>query len=313
MCASMVRQVGEPEDDAVSATDTPAEDSFRVDKFVATAHRISLADRALLYELTVGVFWPHRWSDLDVFISLGEGYLAVDEIGRAMGAAMCFRAEPDFAMLGMMVTAPRLQTMGTGRWLLRRVMHECPKMDLRLSATRQGYRLYKEAGFVPVTTIWQHQGITRRVHLPETVVGVTTREMGSADAAAILELDAHAYGAARVSAMKEMLRLSDGMVVERDGKICGFALRRRFGRGWVVGPVVAETEDVAMMLAAPLVKRSEGEFVRLDTPVDSEKFKAFLSATGMGVYDTVTEMYLGRQRRPLDGLRMFGLAAHSLG
>ncbi|MFN3207389.1 MAG: GNAT family N-acetyltransferase [Roseovarius sp.] len=309
----MVKQVGETGSEALSGAVKPAEDSFRVDKFVATAHRIGLADRALLHELTVGVFWPHRWRDLDVFISLGEGYLAVDEIGRAMGSAMCFRAEPDFAMLGMMVTAPRLQTMGTGRWLLRRVMNECPKMDLRLSATRQGYRLYKEAGFVPLTTIRQHQGITRRVQVPDAVPGVTARALEPEDIEAITALDTQAYGAARDKTQREMLRLSDGMVVERDGTICGFALRRRFGRGWVVGPVVAETEDIAMMLAAPLIKRSEGEFVRLDTPEDSEKFNAFLSAIGMGVYDTVTEMYLGRQRRPLDGPRMFGLAAHSLG
>ena len=309
----MVKQLGKPGNGAVSAGTMTVEDSFRVDKFVATAHRIGLADRALLHELTVGVFWPHRWRDLDVFISLGEGYLAVDEIGRAMGSAMCFRAELDFAMLGMMVTAPRLQTMGTGRWLLRRVMNECPKMDLRLSATRQGYRLYKEAGFVPLTTIWQHQGITRRVQVPNAVPGVTARSMEAEDTSAIAALDTRAYGAARDRTLRELLRLSDGMVVERDDTICGFALRRRFGRGWVVGPVVAETEDIAMMLAAPLIKRSEGEFVRLDTPEDSEKFNAFLSAIGMGVYDTVTEMYLGRQRRPLDGPRMFGLAAHSLG
>jgi hypothetical protein len=68
-----------------------------------------------------------------------------------------------------------------------------------------------------------------------------------------------------------------------------------------------------MMLAAPLIQRSEGEIVRLDLPGESELFSAFLSAAGMGVHDTVTEMYLGRQRRPLTGPRMFGLAAHSLG
>ncbi|WP_306152155.1 GNAT family N-acetyltransferase [Roseovarius sp. MMSF_3281] len=309
----MVKQVGESGNDALSEAGTPTEDSFRVDKFMATAHRISPADRTLLHELTVGVFWPHRWRDLDAFISLGEGYLAVDEIGRAMGSAMCFRAEPDFAMLGMMVTAPRLQTMGTGRWLLRRVMDELPNMDMRLSATRQGYRLYKEAGFVPLTTIWQHQGTTRRVQLPDAVPGVTARVMQPEDTAAVTALDTYAYGAARDRTLTEMLRLSDGMVVERDGTICGFALRRRFGRGWVVGPVVAETDDIAMMLTAPLINLSEGEFVRLDTPVKSEKFNVFLSAIGMGVYDTVTEMYLGHQRRPLDGPHIFGLAAHSLG
>ncbi|WP_297773810.1 GNAT family N-acetyltransferase [uncultured Roseovarius sp.] len=310
----MARQLGETtEDNDAQDADKSLSDRFRVDKFTATAHRISLADRALLHELTVGVFWPHRWRDLDVFISLGEGYLAVDEIGRAMGSAMCFRAGDDFAMLGMMVTAPRLQTMGTGRWLLRRVMNDCPEMDLRLSATRQGYRLYKEAGFVPLGTIWQHQGVARSLRLPDPVPGLALRAMQPADASEIRALDAHAYGAARDKTLETLLHLSDGTVVESEGKICGFALRRRFGRGWVIGPLVAETETIAMMLVAPLIQSSEGDFVRLDTPVENEQFGAFLSAIGMGVHDTVTEMYLGNQRRPLSGPRLFGLAAHSLG
>lgn len=310
----MAKQLDETtEDDNAQEADKTPSDSFRVDKFVATAHRISPADRALLHELTVGVFWAHRWRDLDVFISLGEGYLAIDEIGRAMGSAMCFRAGKDFAMLGMMVTAPRLQTMGAGRWLLRRVMNDCPDTDLRLSATRQGYRLYKEAGFVPLGTIRQHQGVTRPIHLPDSVPGAVLRAMEPADAATIRALDTYAYGASRDKTIEAMLHLSDGMVVESEGEIRGFALRRRFGRGWVIGPLVAETENIAMMLTAPLIQRSEGDFVRLDTPIESELFGAFLSAAGMGVHDTVTEMYMGRQRRPLSGPQMFGLAAHSLG
>lgn len=36
-------------------------DRLRVDNFDATARCITPADRALLHELTVGVFWPHRW------------------------------------------------------------------------------------------------------------------------------------------------------------------------------------------------------------------------------------------------------------
>lgn len=298
-------------------------DTFRVDNFDAVAHRISPADRDLLHELTVGVFWPHRWHDLDMFISLGEGYLAIDEIGRAMGSAMAFRAEDDFAMLGMMVTAPRLQSLGTGRWLLQRIMAECDGCDLRLSATRSGYRLYESAGFRPLGTIWQHQGTVRRIRLPDPVPGVTLRPFGPADEAALRALDNHAYGAGRSRTLTAMLALSETLVAERDGALCGYAMKRSFGRGQVIGPVLAPDHAMAMMLAAPLIQRAEGHFTRLDTPVDDERFRAFLAAAGMGVYDTVTEMYLGRQRRPLDaappsdaqpaGPRLFGLAAHSLG
>jgi len=286
---------------------------LRVDNFDATARRITPADRALLHELTVGVFWPHRWQDLDTFIALGEGYLAIDEIGRAMGSAMAFRAGDDFAMLGMMVTAPRLQTLGTGRWLLDRVMNDCAGRDLRLSATRSGYRLYKGAGFVPQGTIWQHQGVARQIYLPDPVAGVTLRPLEASDEAAVLDLDNHAYGAARGAILRPILDLSQGMVADRNGTLCGYALIRRFGRGMVIGPLVAEDEDTAMMLAAALIQREQGQFLRLDLPVQSERFAAFLSAAGMGVFDTVTEMYLGRQRRAFDGPQIFGLAAHSLG
>lgn len=315
MSEDMAKQTGEATTGITDApeAETATGDSFRVDKFTATAHRIGPTDRALLHELTVGVFWPHRWRDLDVFISLGEGYLAVDEIGRAMGSAMCFKAGTDFAMLGIMVTAPRLQTMGTGRWLLSRIMADCPGRDMRLSATRQGYRLYKDAGFTPLGTIWQHQGITRPIHKPAPVAGVSLRALEPADGAAIRALDTQAYGAERTRTIDCMLDLSEAVVAELAGEIRGFALRRRFGRGWVIGPLVAEDEGTAMMLAAELIQRSEGEYVRLDTPVESETFGAFLSAAGMGVHDTVTEMYTGAQRRPLNGTRMFALAAHSLG
>lgn len=288
-------------------------DFMRVDKFDVRARRITPADRALLHELTVGVFWPHRAHDLDVFISLGEGYLATDEIGRALGSAMYFRAGDDFAMLGMMVTAPRLQSLGTGRWLLRRVMQDCEGCDLRLSATRQGYRLYKSAGFTPLHAIRQHQGMVRGVAAPEPVPGMSVRAMTSADVPAIRALDHHAYGAERRVTLDRMLELSSGLVSESDGEIRGFALLRKFGRGVVIGPLVAEDDHMAMALAAPLIRRHQGGFVRLDTPVQSEAFSEFLTDAGMGLHDTVTEMYHGAQRRPLEGLQIYGLASHSLG
>ena len=49
---------------------------------------------------------------------------------------MYFPMGEDFAMLGMMVTVPRLQARGAGKWLLQRVLADCAGRDLRLSATR---------------------------------------------------------------------------------------------------------------------------------------------------------------------------------
>ncbi|WP_052161390.1 GNAT family N-acetyltransferase [Hoeflea sp. BAL378] len=291
-----------------------AEESHLVlDNFQATVRKIRPDDSGLLYQLTVSVFWPHRDRDLDLFISLGHGYLAIDEIGRPMGSAMYFPMGDDFSMFGMMITAPRLQTQGAGRWLLSQIMADCAGSDLRLNATRAAYWLYETEGFVPVATIWQHQGIARDIHLPTPVAGIETRVMCAADTPAILALDGPAFGADRSRILTVLLGLSEGRVAVRDGEIVGYALIRHFGRGKVIGPVIAEDERIAMQLIAPLIQANVGTFLRLDVPLRNELFASFLAASGMGIYDTVTEMRIGPQRRATEGAQLFGLSAHSLG
>lgn len=285
---------------------------LRIDAYDTSAQPLGLQQRRLLHELTVGVVWPHRPRDLDVFLSLGKGYLATDEIGRPIGSAMFFPMDDNFAMLGMMVTVPRLQARGAGKWLLQRILADCAGRDLRLSATRSGYRLYAAAGFQPVCIIRQQQGIAReipQVDVPE----LTIRALASADLRAIHELDTGAYGARRTQVLDKLLALSSGMVALRDGVVQGYALQRDFGKGVIIGPVVAEDDVTAKALVAPLIRASAGTFTRLDTPVDSQDFVSFLTSAGLAFFDTVTEMRIGPHRRAETGPVIYGLASHSFG
>ncbi len=290
-----------------------SEHHLKVDVFEAATHDISLKDLPLLQELTVGVFWPHRDRDLELLVQLGQGYLALDEIGRPLSSAMKFESGSDFAMLGMMITAPRLQTLGTGRWLLQQIMEACGSRDLRLSATRAGYRLYETAGFRPVATIRQHQGMAREIYLPTANPDTEVRAFEDADWPQLLELDSAAYGVDRQTVIRTLGAKSDCVVAQKDGRIVGYAMIRNFGRGQVIGPVVADCDDLAMQLIAPLIQKRTGAFLRMDTPVVDGELTAFLSAAGLGLFDTVTEMYKGEQRRATSGAVLYGLAAHSLG
>ena len=285
---------------------------LRIDAYNASAKPLRMAQRQLLHELTVGVLWPHRPRDLDLFLSLGEGYLAVDEMGRPLGSAMYFPTGDDFAMLGMMVTVPRLQARGAGKWLLQRVKADCVGRDLRLSATQSGYRLYTAAGFRPVGIIRQHQGITREIGAVDAP-GILIRDLEAHDDASLRSLDAVAYGAMRTRVLDALRPLSIGTVALRDGAVSGFALKRDFGRGAVIGPVVADGDAMAKALIAPLIRANKGSFTRLDTPVDSDGFLSFLTDAGLLAYDTVTEMCIGPHRRAMAGAVTYGLASHSLG
>lgn len=295
-------------------------DTLRIDAFQAEIVPITPAARGLLHELTVSVHWPHREADIDLLIRLGRGHVALDPIGRPLAAAMHFPMGPDFAMLGMMVTPPRLQAQGAGRALLTRILADCAGRDLRLNATPQGYRLYRGAGFVDVGTVWQHQGIVTDVAPPPPPPGVTLAPLGTppgardaADSAALAELDARAFGAPRPQVLAALTAVSSGLIARHDGRPCGYGLLRRFGKGHVLGPLVAETEALAIHLAAALMRQVQGGFLRLDTPDAGPGFRAFLTAAGLRAFDTVTEMRLGPHRRATRGPVTFALAAHSLG
>lgn len=298
---------------ALREGDGSVQTGLRIDAYDASAEPLGIAQRRLLHELTVSVLWPHRDHDLDLFLSLGEGYLATDEIGRPMGSAMHFPMGDDFAMLGMMVTVPRLQARGAGKWLLQRLLADCAGRDLRLSATRSGYRLYAAAGFVPVGTIRQQQGIAKISDVPTPPAGTTIRALENADLDAVRCLDVSAFGTARMRVLDALFAVSTGVVVVQDGGVRGFALQRAFGRGTVIGPVVAEDDDTAMQLVAPLIRGNAGRFTRLDTPVQSDRFVDFLTRAGLVSYDTVTEMRIGPHRRATEGAVIYALAAHSLG
>ena len=290
-----------------------AEDVLQLDNFAVQVVPITTESRPFLHELTVSVLWPHRHSDLDFLIRQGRGYLALDEIGRPVGSAMHFPMGDDFALLGMMVTPPRLQARGGGRFLLRRVLRDCAGRDLRLNATRSGYRLYREEGFIDVGKVWQHQGVVGDVPVTDPPPGIEIREITPEDRLAVEAMDAHAFGANRAPILEALMAAGRGLIALRAGRPCGFALMRAFGKGQVIGPLAAEDERLAVALTGRALNDLRGSFVRMDTPGPGTDLRPFLTAAGMVQFDTVTEMRIGPQRRAETGMVTFALAAHSLG
>ena len=234
----------------------------QLETYELTARPMQMEDVPALHALSIGVQWPHRPDDWAMLIGLGQGVVAEDEIGRVVGSAMWWPMGPDLARIGMVITTPRLQEYGAARWLAQQIAGPIGGRDKVLTATRAALRLCLSLGFRPGLTVHQHQGIVAEA--PPAVPGA--RPMMAADEAAVRALDAAALTAERRAVLDALLSVSEGTVVERGGEVVGFALCRRFGRGHVVGPVVAASEEDALALVAPHVAAHAGRFLRLDTP-----------------------------------------------
>lgn len=287
--------------------------ALQLDAFQLNLRPIDAADNVRLHHMTVGVNWPHRLQDLDLIIAAGKGVIGVDGIDRVVSTAMWFPMSEDFATIGMMTTTPRLQAQGAGRWLLQTAMQQCAGRDLRLNATRAGYSMYLEAGFIPVCRIRQMQGKLLSIPTPPFVAGLELRPVTPADIPQLSTLDAAAFGAERRQVLALLAAASSGIVAVLHGQPVGYALRRGFGKGQLIGPVVAEDAAIAVQLVSTLMQEIEGQFLRLDVPEDRGELLDHLSKAGLQLFDSVTEMRIGADRRASAGPVTFALAAHSLG
>ena len=128
-----------------------------------------------------------------------------------------------------------------------------------------------------------------------------------ASAGDIAAMDREASGMERGALLARIA--GDGKVLRTGG---GFALLRRFGRGQVVGPVVASGEEPAQMLIAAAASRCHGSFLRIDLP-ESAGLCGFVEGLGLQRTGGGVAMIRNGRARALGRMRTFALVSQALG
>lgn len=296
-----------------------ARKSRLVDSFEMRIADINTVDLEQLHALSIGVGWPHRADDWQFARDLGKGVVALDEVGRVLGSAMWFPHGEDFATIGLVITSPRLQANGAGQWLMEHILAQIPECNLGLNATRAAKRLYRSLDFTAEAVVFQCQGEASSPAEVEIPASVELRALDMSDLSAVAALDKEAFGADRTVLLSRVLLASSGLGLIRNGKIEAYSFCRRFGRGYVIGPMSAASDADAIAISRPHIAEHTGKFLRLDTREKSGAFSDFLSDCGLLVFDTVTTMSRGRpwpearERRPAGTPKIYALAGHALG
>ncbi|MGY3033047.1 GNAT superfamily N-acetyltransferase [Bradyrhizobium sp. USDA 4354] len=288
--------------------------TVRVKSFELVAKDINDVDVKLLHALSIGVGWPHRPKDWDFLRRAGHGIVAVDGIDRVFGSAMWFPYSQEFATIGLVITSPRTQAQGTGRWLMEQVFERCGDRNLTLNSTHAAYHLYLSLGFTKEATVYLWQGELVSPPPPVPALAGELSSLSTANIGEIAALDERAFGTNR---QKLLALLSEGAaisVLRRGGEAVGFSMKREFGRGHVIGPIVASNDCDAIHLTAVHLKDLAGQFVRVDTREQTGVFADFLQQSRLGMTDTVTTMSKGRRflNRKENEPWVYGLAGHAL-
>lgn len=243
--------------------------------------------------------WPHRLEDWRFSLALSTGVVALDPAGRVIGTALTTCHDETLATVNMVIVDAAARGRGLGRQLMEAAMAAAGSRRLRLVATADGLPLYEKLGFRATGEIAQHQGVVGAlpgVDIPDPP-----------DLETMTAMDAAAYGARRATLIAALAAV--GQVFALPG---AFAVRRAFGRGQVIGPVVARDADTARALIARAAAGPAGRFLRVDTPVEAG-LGPWLTDLGLVQAGGGIAMQRGADTPAPGGFTTYALANQALG
>ena len=255
--------------------------------------------------------WPHRLEDWQFVENLGSGFVAADSNGM-IGTAMYWKHDARYASLGMVIVSPDRQGRGIGQKLMSLVLDELEGRTVLLHATPSGMALYARLGFIAVGTVDQHQGTVTDLPIVSLAPGERLRPIGASDGTTLAQLATRASGMSRAVVLAALLEVADGIVLDRDGEAIGFALFRRFGRGYAIGPVVAPDLCRAQALIAHWISSRTRKFIRIDVPATAG-LTDWLEKFGLKRVDSVVAMARGTPPVGEPNLRVFAIINQALG
>ncbi len=266
--------------------------------------------------LTTSFNWPHTVEDWSFAFGLGSGLVACDG-GHLIGTCLTWPFGEQVSSLGMLAVAQKAQGRGIGRALLRQTLDEHSERTILLHATHQGIELYRSENFAPIEEIRQMQGLVTlegEEAVPADRAPVHRWHPARDDGAReqLLALDHAATGLERGVLLQALLPRTAFLRLGSGDSPEGYAGIRRFGRGHVIGPVVATTANGASALVHALLVAHAGAFVRIDV---TEAFEpsGWLSAFGLHEVDRVLAMSNAPLPQAKGEARRYGLIGHAFG
>lgn len=259
--------------------------------------------------LSSSMGWPYRLEDWAFALTLGEGIALVQD-GKLIGTAMRWHYGDNFTSVGMIIVDKNFQGRGFGAAIVDLLLSGIESRTVFLNATEEAVKLYKNRGFVGAGTLNQHQGVPTIEHNNSQWNQVRKADAG--DLSLIMALDQESLGMERKDLIASLAKQGQLTLIINEGIVTGYAACREFGRGHVIGPVVAQTLEDARALIGEAMSRLADCFVRVDTSADSG-LSPWLTSCGLPCVDTATPMTRGTPPQVSPRILTFALSNQSLG
>ena len=256
--------------------------------------------------ISTAVGWPHRVEDWAFVFGISQGFVALQ--GENVVATALSTPFGSAAMSNLILVDAALRGQGVGRRIMELAMALVDADTWHLVATPDGLPLYEKLGFRGFGEVSQHQGHIGDIAPMDGVIWAN-----ETDFPAILELDHAASQMDRSNLYNALMTTGRFAIFGGPQRITGCAAVRRFGRGKVIGPVVAQSNSDAKRLISFVMSQTPGQHIRIDTDTD-QGLGPWLVQCGLPKTGSGVRMQKGaRLMQKTEPATIFALASQALG
>lgn len=281
-----------------------------------TARLLNDGDLDAAMTLSAEAGWNQVAADWQIFLGLGSAVGIIGADGRLIATAATLPHGGRFAWISMVLVTATQRRRGLARWLLRDCIDRLTNHQLVpvLDATPAGRTVYSGLGFYDA---WSMRRLFARAQAPPagpSAAGVTVRRLSTADWPPVIAYDTAVFGADRGALLRRLAaRLPEAaLVAERQGRLAGFLLGRDGRVMNQLGPLAAESGDIARALLAHAFAVVAFPLA-VDVPDRHAALGDWLQTHGFAAERPLTRMVYGTSAAFDDPTRLFAIAGPELG
>jgi GNAT superfamily N-acetyltransferase len=286
-----------------------------MDVFSGAAERALAPEHAeSLVALSAEAGWNQVGPDWRFMLRRGTGIGMADESGAWVASALALPLAPRLSWLSMVLTTKAWRGRGIGTHLLRRCIESVRARGAAagLDATELGRPVYLPLGFKDVYTLkrWHIEGKPASADPPTRI---RIRRATGTDMEALAAYDAPRSAMERGEILAHLRERAPylAFVAEGGDRMLGFVLGREGRIAHHIGPVVAESEEVAVLLAAQAGLAANPPFI-VDVPDRHAGMRRWLEASGAVSPRGFTRMVLGEAPGLAANERIFAISGPEL-
>lgn len=270
-----------------------------------------------VWPLSIEAGWNQNVADWRFMLGAGRGFGCSGPDGRWLASSLVLPLGQKLAWISMVLVTADSRRGGLGTGLLKRCIDEVRSADAvaGLDATDQGRPIYLGLGFHDLYRIdrWHFDEAVEEA--PSPPAGIALRPAVPADLPRLAIYDRPLTGMERPSILAHLaLRQPARAWIAEDlaGKIVGFVLGREGRTATSLGPVVADSEAIAVALMARAAAAGAGPFI-VDVPQVHRALRSWLERQGATSPRGYMRMTRGTAKGLDDPHHVFALAGPELG